>query len=699
MHGSLVKAHNALEQRVAERTAALEEANAKLEVVANERSLLAEQCKEATELAEESSRSKSAFLASMSHEIRTPMNGILGMAELLETTPLAPIQREYLGMVRESAESLLQIINDILDFSKMEAGHLELESKPFELRKLVGSTVSAFADRAHRKELELAFRVAPQIPDDVVGDPLRLRQVLVNLIGNAVKFTETGEVVVDVETIATCDGELLLHFEVRDTGIGIPKDRIEAIFEPFEQADTSSTRRYGGAGLGLTIASRLVRKLGGELTVESTDGEGSTFKFAARLRVAETSKRTPVLPADALVGLHVMVVDDNATNRRILEELLTHWRMDVTCVVDPTTVKDLLIDANERGRPYRLLLLDAEMPVMDGFSLAEQVLAEPKIDSTIIMMLSSMDRPGDAKRCKELGIALHLLKPVRHSELMNAIKTVIGIKPAPKAEQTRAMSPMRILVAEDSRVSQRLTMALLKQWGHTATLVSDGRQALEAIRATNSTDAFDLVLMDVQMPMMDGLSATRAIREMEREVGGHVPIIAMTAHAMRGDREQCLEAGMDGYLSKPIHSNDLRGALEQYGPILPKKEEAEEATLDWEAALGRLEGRESVLRSMAEVFVEDYPSWLAAIENAVSKHNPEALMKAAHTLKGAAQSIAAGPVAALALALETAGREGAAEVSMADVRELSQEGDALLHELAQRLVVRTSGGEHLSRTE
>jgi PAS domain S-box-containing protein len=662
----------------------------------------------AKEEAEAANRAKSEFLANMSHEIRTPMNGILGMTELLLDAGLTSYQRESLEVVKTAATSLMTVINDILDFSKIEAGKLEIAPAPLLVRDTVGSAIKTLALRAHKKGLELAYEVSPDVPERLVGDPDRLRQILVNLVGNAIKFTERGEVVVRVSLAGLTEGGVELEFAICDTGVGISAEKLRLIFEPFTQADGSVTRKYGGTGLGLTISSRLVRLMGGELRVESELGRGSCFRFNVRL-ARGSEPDAPAAPAD-LCGLPVLVVDDNTTNRRILEGVLRGWSARPTCVADGGQALEELRHAAGAGRPYALVLLDATMPGVDGFALAERGLRELSLSGRTILMLSSTDLKGDAERCQRLGLADYLNKPIRPAELHAVIvrtrgdEGANGRSPSLARENLSAQPPrgdgttrkLRVLLAEDNVVNQRVMVGILSRQGHTVVLAGNGKEALAAL----DREPFDLVLMDVQMPEMDGLEATGVFRRREQGTGHRLPILALTAHAMKGDRERCLASGMDGYLTKPIQNQELLRAIADLFPPLPQPEAVQPAAkedqgpevpaedgaaeiLDRSALLDRLGGDAELLAQIVGLSQADCSRLRRELREALDRGDAVGLARTAHSLKGVLANLSASSASAAARRLEEIAREGHLTAAGAALRALDFEVDRALEALAE----------------
>jgi two-component system, sensor histidine kinase and response regulator len=607
----------------------------------------------------------------MSHEIRTPLNGVIGMTDLALDTHLTADQRDCLETVKLSADSLLTVINDILDFSKIEAGKIELEDIHFNLHNCVEEALKTFAPAADEKKLELLCDIAADVPEQVTGDPGRLRQILLNLVSNAIKFTARGEVAVGVATDGGDDDSRVIKFTVRDTGIGIAAEHQLFIFSPFTQADSSTTRKYGGTGLGLTICARMVALMGGRIWLESDVGQGSRFHFTTLLKVNRAVVDSePPAPVETLDGLKILVVDDNQTNQRILEGMLTRWNAETRCAGGAEQALSALETASHDGHAFQLMLTDMNMPAFNGFALVEQIRRRPHLAALTVIILTSAAHPGDAEECRKLGIPSYLSKPVRKRELLSAILRALGhsqavMTAAPLLSPLQHRKALHILLTEDNRTNQTVAMRVLQKMGHSLEIAANGREALALLAASR----FDMVLMDIQMPEMDGLTATARIRESERGTRMHLPIIAMTAHAMKGDRERCLDAGMDGYVSKPISRQELEAAIvaifpyaEDAGPhgkpVLEDRASVETVAWDKGKTLERLGGDAALLAEVVQIFFEDLPKHLATLRDAITSKDAAALEQVAHTLKGELGYLGISAISLQARQLEECGRDG-----------------------------------------
>jgi len=645
---------------------------------------LEEALRQARDLAEAANRAKDDFLANVSHEIRTPMNAILGMTELVLDSSLSHGQRESLKAVMSAAGNLLGTINDLLDFSKIEAGKLTLDPSDFQLRSTLGDTLRALAARAHRKGLELVCNVDRNVPDTLTGDAGRLRQVLMNLVGNAIKFTEQGEVLVEVSATPgeAKHGQLELRFVVTDTGIGISKDKQLAVFKAFEQEDTSTTRKYGGTGLGLTIAAQLASLMSGALTLVSEPGRGSVFTFTARFRARSTETNSvDVRIASLLRDLRVLVVDDNAVNRHILEEWLRGWQMHPTGVSNAMAAMDALWHAVATGRPYALALLDARMPDTDGLSIAAKMRERSELSATRIVLLTSGDRPGDSERFRDLALDAHLLKPVPQDELLETIHQVMGRgerdtslvarlvpRPEPIAPKVAASAPLHILVVEDNELNSRLLEKLLERRGHRVEVAKNGRVALDL----HTHQHFDLMFLDLHMPEVDGFQVIKAIREREAHAGGHIPVIALTARSRKEDRERCLAAGIDAFLTKPLSASELWPTIERL--VASNVEQASAHLLSPSVLLDACGGDEEVLKTACDALQARLPEQVAALRNALDARAPDRLRDAAHQLRGTAStfSVTVDHIASKIEALAADGDLGGATLLVEQLEGLSR---------------------------
>ncbi len=656
-----------------------------------------QQMMEARDAALEAARLKSEFLANMSHEIRTPMNGIVGMADLLMDTGPSSEQREYLGLIKQSADTLLRLINDILDFSKIEADRLEIESQPFHLRRSLSDAMALLAVRAHAKGLELLLQVDPKIPDLVMGDEARIQQIIINLLGNAIKFTESGEVELGVIGEPAGERQLFLHLTVRDTGIGISEQEQERVFQAFQQADSSTTRRYGGSGLGLAISSQLARRMHGRMWVESELGRGSTFHATVLVELSTASAQSDFdLPAH-LKDQAVLVIDDNARSREIIEQMLEHRGIRSTLVPSAAVARDLL--AGEAKCPFGLILCDAVMPDVDGFELAAALSARGLDPRRLIMMLLSTDLSRDASRCRQLGVGGYITKPVPEADLLNRLLRVHGERPSGEpveatleAEVPGRGTVLNILLAEDNPINQQVAERILSRRGHTVTVVEDGRQAVEALRRAGG-HPFDLVLMDVQMPSMGGLDATRVIRRDLDPPACDVPIIAMTAHALKGDRKRCLQAGMSGYVAKPISPEDLFDEIHRLLPAVARSPDEGPASraslrrLNAETIVARLGGDRQLLLELIELFRQQSPALLSELSAAAAAGSLRDVQRLSHTLKGSVSTFDADEAVTSLEALEAAADAGDARL----VERLLPQIERRLTQLAEDLRAYSEG--------